>query len=387
MTKNQPIKIGLLADVQGEFSAVGSLLLHGAQLAVEEINAVGGINGRKIELIHLDPNMDLGRYKEFTQRLIEEDKVDVVFGALLSNMRETVRAVVNKSDVMYFYTNLYEGGVCDASMVGMGAVPEQQLSPLVPWMIEKFGKKVYTIAIDNKFGRTSTAWTRSLVEKQGGEILGEDFFAIGASEFNPTIERMKKTSPDWIMNITAGKSQDAFFPQAQAAGLNLPQASNEKIMLTFDHKRLPMPLLDRMYVTTNWVEEMDTPAVNAFKKRWRAKFPSELYISAMGYNTYNAVYMYKAIVEKAGSTKKADLRSIIASGGATIDAPAGKISIDPKSQHTTQQILLFAADAEHAVHEIEDFGLVEPYWLSEIGCDLTKADPKEQYFPDKLPQR
>ena len=387
MSKMSPLKIGLLADIQGEFGVVGNALLHGTQLAIEEINVAGGVKGRRMELIHLDPDMDIAQYQALAHRLAEQEKVDVVIGGILSAQRETVRAVVNRTDALYMYTNVYEGGVCDASMIGIGAVPEQQLMTSIPWMVERFGKRVYTIAIENPFGKGSAAWARNLVSKQGGEVVGEEFFPIGSSQFGPTVERIKQAKPDWIVSLNAGVSQDAFFQQAIDARLVLPpMLSSFKIMLTYDHMRLPSPLLNKMHVAASWVEEMDTPTAKRFTERWRAKYPDEIYISAMGYNAYAAVYMYKMLVEKAASTKKADLRAVIAKGDAWIDAPGGKMCIDPKSQHTTQHMRLFSVSADHSVHEVEDFGMVEPYWLGEIGCDLTKKDPKTQYTLSKLPE-
>lgn len=387
MSKIQSFKIGLLADVQGEFGVVGDALLHGTQLAIEEINMAGGVKGRQIELTHLDPNMDLACYQEFAKRLAEQEKVNLVIGGILSAQRETVRAVVGRTDALYMYTNVYEGGVCDSSMIGIGAVPEQQLMTSIPWMMKKFGKNVYTIAIDNPFGKGSAAWTRNLVARHGGEMVGEEFFPMGSSQFQSTVQRIKQVKPDWIMALNGGVSQDAFFLQAAEAGVSLPLLSSFKVMLTYDHKRLTPPVLDKMHVTASWVEEMDTPAANAFKNRWRARFPDETYISAMGYNAYAAIYMYKTLVEKAASAQKSDLRKVIASGDACIDAPGGKMRIDPKSQHTTQHMRLFAVGADHAVSEVEDFGMVEPHWLGEIGCDLTKDDPKTQYSLSVLPSR
>ena len=383
----QALNIGLLADIQGEFGVVGDALLHGTQLAIEEINAAGGARGRQMQLIHLDPNMDIARYKECTQRLVGQEKVDLVIGGILSAQRETVRAIVNQSQALYIYTNVYEGGVCDGSMIGVGAVPEQQLMTSIPWMLQKFGKKVYTVAIDNPFGRGSAAWTRELVGRHGGEMVGEELFPIGSSQFTATVEKIQQCKPDWLMMLNGGASQDAFFFQAAKAAVSLPMLSSFKIMLTYDHKRLPAPVLDRMHVTASWVEEMDTPAANAFKTRWRERFPEEVYISAMGYNAYAAIYLYKAMVEKATSLSKADLRRVIASGDAQFDAPGGPMRIDPKSQHTAQHMRLFAVGADHRVSEVEDFGMVEPHWLGEAGCDLTKDDPKTQYSLSRLPER
>lgn len=382
-----PIKVGLLEDVSGDIALMGAPKLNGSLLAVEEINKAGGIMGRKIELIHLDPQMDNARYQEFARRLLQRDRVDVLIGGITSASREAIRPIVNRTDVPYFYTNQYEGGVCDASTISIGAVPEQQFSTLIPWMVEKFGKRVYTIAADYNFGQLSAEWTRDLMKKLGGQVVGEEFIPLGVSQFGQTIQNIQKANPDWIMTLNVGASQDSFFEQAAAAKLNIPMGSSIKVMLGFEHKRFPPPALANMHATANWFEEIDTPAANDFKKRWRAKFPKEAYINDMGYNAYTALYMYKAMVEKAKSTKKADLRKVIAAGEACIDAPEGRICIDPKSQHTSHHMRLIGVNPDHSVRVIKDFGLVQPYWLGEIGCDLTKADPKEQYSPGKLPKK
>jgi branched-chain amino acid transport system substrate-binding protein len=135
-----PIKMGLLEDVSGDLALMGMPKLHGAQLAVEEINKAGGIMGRQLELIAYDPQFDNAKFQEFTRRLLERDKVDVLFAGATSASREAVRPIVDRTDTLYFYTNQYEGGVCDGSMIGTGGLPEQQFSTLILWMMEKYGK-------------------------------------------------------------------------------------------------------------------------------------------------------------------------------------------------------------------------------------------------------
>src|SRR3954470_8677965 len=171
----EPLKAGLLEDVSGALAFLGMPKLHGAKLAVEEMNKSGGIMGRQIELIHLDPQGDNARYQEFARRLLNRDKVDVLIGGITSASREALRPIVDRTTTPYFYTNQYEGGVCDASMVSMGAVPEQQFSTLIPWMVEKFGKKVYVIAADYNFGQISAEWNRKIMKDLGGEVVGEEF--------------------------------------------------------------------------------------------------------------------------------------------------------------------------------------------------------------------
>jgi branched-chain amino acid transport system substrate-binding protein len=297
-----------------------------------------------------------------------------------------VRPIVDRTDIPYFYTNQYEGGVCDANMIGTGGLPEQQFSTLIPWMMEKYGKRVYTIAADYNFGQISAEWTRELVTENGGEIVGEELIPLGVSQFGQTIQNIQNAKPDWLMSLVVGNSQSSFYEQAPAAGLIIPMGSSITIGLGFEHKRFKPPAMQNMHVAMNWFEELDTAEAKEFVARWREKFPDETYINDMGQNAYAAVYLYKKLVEMAGSTELDAIREQIATGEACIDAPEGEICIDPKSQHVTHRMTQISVDENHDVTVERSWDRIEPYWLGEIGCDLTEYDPKEQYTPSYLPQ-
>src|ERR1700691_1738314 len=158
-----PIKIGQIEDSSGALAAAGLPKVHGLALAVDEINAKGGVLGRKLQVIYYDGQSDNTRYQEFARRAIQQDKVDVLFAGLTSASREAVRPVVDRYKQLYFYNNEYEEGVCDKNVFVTGVVPEQVLSPFLPWMMEKFGKRVYTIAADYNFGQISAEWIRQIV--------------------------------------------------------------------------------------------------------------------------------------------------------------------------------------------------------------------------------
>ena len=383
--QQDPIKIGLLEDQTGEIAIFTLPKVRGTILAVEEINAAGGILGRQIELIDYDPQFDNAKFQEFARRLLQKDKVDVLFAGATSASREAVRPIANRFDALYFYTNQYEGGVCDANVIATGAVPEQQFSPLIPWMMERFGGRVYTIAADYNFGQISAEWTRVLVEEGGGEIVGEELIPLGVSQFGQTIQNMQKAKPDWIMALTVGASQDSFFEQAHAAQLGIPMASSIRIALGFEHKRFAPPALQNMYVTANWFEEIDREVANAFKARWRERWPDETYINQMGHNAYAGIYLYKKLAETAGTTDKDAIREVIAGGDACIDAPEGRMCVDPKSQHLSHTITLLSVNADHSIKIHEKWDKIEPYWLASVGCDLTAKDHNDQYTPSYLP--
>ncbi|WP_296039869.1 urea ABC transporter substrate-binding protein [uncultured Agrobacterium sp.] len=382
----EPIKLGVLEDQSGDFAAATIGKVHGIELAAEEINAAGGIAGRPLELVIYDTQSDNTRYQEFMRRVLQRDKVDAVFAGFSSASREAYRPIVNQFDALAFYNNQYEGGVCDANMIVTGAVPEQQFSTLLPYMMETYGKKVYTIAADYNFGQISAEWVRNIVKENGGEMVGEEFIPLGVSQFSQTIQNIQAAKPDFIVTLLVGTAQASYYEQAAAANVNLPMGSSVNVGQGYEHKRFKPPSLANMYATVNWIEEVDNPASKAFVEKWHKKFPNEPYINQEAENSYLALQLYKQMVERAGgSTKKDDLRKVIAQGDVCYDAPEGKVCLDPKSQHMSHTIYLAKVNHDHSISFPKVWNDIKPYWLGEAGCDLTKNDPSAQYTPSSPP--
>lgn len=382
-----PIKLGVLEDQSGDFAAATLGKVHAIQLAADEINKAGGIDGRPLELVVYDTQSDNTRYQEFMRRVLQRDKVDAVFAGFSSSSREAYRPIVNQFDGLAFYNNQYEGGVCDANMIITGAVPEQQFSTLIPWMMENYGKKVYTIAADFNFGQISAEWVRRIVEENGGEMVGEEFIPLGVSQFSQSIQNIQKAKPDFVVTLLVGTAQASYYEQASAANLALPMASSVNVGQGYEHKRFKPPSLKDMYVTTNYIEEVDTPQSKAFVEKFKAAYPDEPYVNQEAENSYLAVYLYKQMVERAKSTKRDDLRAEIAKGDVCMDAPEGKVCLDPKSQHMSHTIYLAKVGEDHSITFPKVWEDIKPYWLGEAGCDLTKNDPSEQYTPSNPPPK
>ena len=381
------IKIGVLEDQSGDFAAATMVKVNAITLAAEEINASGGIGGRPIELIAYDTQSDNTRYQEFMRRVLQSDKVDVVFAGFSSASREAYRPIVNQFDGLAFYNNQYEGGVCDANMIVTGAVPEQQFSTLIPWMMEKYGKNVYTLAADYNFGQISAEWVRNIVEANGGTMVGEEFIPLGVSQFGQSIQNIQAAKPGFVVTLLVGAAQASYYEQAAAANVNLPMASSVNVGQGYEHKRFTPPSLKDMYVTTNFIEEVDTPAAKAFVEKFRARFPDEPYINQEAANSYIAMYLYKQMVERAGTTDHAALRAELAKGDVCFDGPSGKVCLDPKSQHMSHTIYLAKVEADHSISFPTVWENIAPYWLGEAGCDLTKNDPSAQYTPSSPPPK
>ncbi|MBY0351888.1 urea ABC transporter substrate-binding protein [Tabrizicola sp.] len=387
LAQEGPIKIGVLEDQSGDFAAAAMVKVNAITLAAEEINAAGGIGGRPVELVVYDTQSDNTRYQEFMRRVLQSDKVDVVFAGFSSASREAYRPIVNQFDGLAFYNNQYEGGVCDANMIVTGAVPEQQFSTLIPWMMETYGKNVYTIAADYNFGQISAEWVRKIVEENGGTMVGEEFIPLGVSQFSQTIQNIQGAKPDFVVTLLVGAAQASYYEQAAAANVGLPMASSVNVGQGYEHKRFTPPSLKDMYVTTNYIEEVDTPESKAFIEKFRARFPDEPYINQEAANSYIAMYLYKSMVERAGTTDRAALRAEIAKGDVCFDGPSGKVCLDPKSQHMSHNIFLAKVNEDHSIEFPKVWENIAPYWLGEAGCDLTQNDPSEQYTPSNPPTK
>ena len=383
-----PIKIGVLEDQSGDFAAATIGKVHAIELAAEEINKAGGIAGRPIELVVYDTQSDNNRYQEFMRRVLQRDKVDVVFAGFSSASREAYRPIVNQFDGLAFYNNQYEGGVCDANMIVTGAVPEQQFSTLIPWMMEKYGKNVYTIAADYNFGQISAEWVRNIVKENGGTMVGEEFIPLGVSQFSQTIQNIQKAKPDFVVTLLVGAAQASYYERAAPANVGLPMASSVNVGQGYEHKRFKPPSLANMYVTTNYIEEVDTPASKAFLEKFHAKYPDEPYVNQEAANSYIAMNLYKQMVERAnGSTKRADILKVLDQGDVCFDGPSGKVCLDPKSQHMSHTIYLARVTEDHKIEFPKVWNDIKPYWLGEAGCDLTKNDPSAQYTPSNPPPK
>ena len=390
--KADTIKLGILEDETGNFAIAVVPKIHAYELAVKEINANGGVLGKKLEIVRYDTQSDNRRFQEFARRLIKKDKVDVVFGAFSSASRESIRGIMEKNKMLYFYNNQYEGGVCSKTTFMTGAVPEQQFSTLVPWMMEKYGKNVYTIAADYNFGQISAEWVRQIVKENGGTMVGEEFIPLDVSQYSQTIQKIQKAKPDVLMTLLVGAKQASFYEQQASAGLKIPMATSINVGQAYEHKRFAPPALENMYVTVNYIEEVHDVIKSGefhdkskdYVKRFRALYPDEPYINMESANAYNAIYIYAKAVEKAGTTETMKVVEALESG-ISQDGPSGVVTTDPKSHHGSHTIFLIEVGKGHKVSIPKIWKDIKPYWLGESGCDLANKADYSQYTPSNPP--
>ena len=372
------IKLGSILDTSGIFDAYGTPMDMAMRLAVDEINAAGGLLGMQVEVIAYDTQSDMALYSQYGQQLTRRDQVDVVHGGILSASREAIRQTMRKSRTLYFYNVLYEGGVCDRNIFINGVTPAQQVEALVPYAMGKSGKAVYILAADYNYGQITARWIQKFVADNGGETVGVDFFPLDVSDFGSTIAKIQTVGPDLVIAPLVGGAHLSFFRQWAAAGMKdrIPLASTT-MGVGNEHKVLTPEEGNGIMVAYNYSQELDTSANNAFKERWSASYGDSSLIHEIAVSNYQGVMTWAEAVRQAGSP---DREAVIAAleTGLSIGGPAGTVTVDPKTHHAVLDVHIMEIE-DQGMRVIETLPQRQPIDTQAV-CDLqANPDDNTQY--------
>lgn len=438
-TGEGPIKFGLIEDYSGIAAYQGLPKNHAVQLAIKEINAgymlkggptgpgglgafgqqaaspptmnindkvvddggaVGestivhnedddilvpsgeeGLLGRQVELIAPDAQSDNRRYQSLTRRLILDDEVDVIMAAGFSSSREAIRPLMNEHKMLYIYNSQYEGGVADSYTFCTGAVPEQQIIPTMQYNIDNFGPKIYIIGADYNFGQLSAMWTRAIAPVLGAEVIGEEFIPLSVSQFSSTIANIQAAKPDWLMVFLSGENHTNYYPQARAAGLaGLPMGATTNMMQGYEHIRFAPPAISNMHNAVEYMEEIPTPRNQAFVKRFREMWPDEPYVNELSQLSYVGAHLWANAVRQAGTADKEEVIKALESG-IGVEAPEGRVFMDPATHHLSHYIRLARSDDNHNISFVKEWPSIEPWWTRRLGVNLVGRPESKQYTP------
>ncbi|WP_174845468.1 ABC transporter substrate-binding protein [Sporolactobacillus shoreae] len=383
-SNSKTIKLGLLEDRSGDFSLVGIQKYHAAELAVDQINQQGGLLGKKVVLDAPDTQSNNSVYQQMAKKLILQDHVVAIMGAYSSASREAIRPIMDQNKMLYFYNNQYEGGVADNDTFLTGAVPEQQIVPLMKYMIKKFGPRVYTIAADYNFGQISAQWVQQSVKQDGGKLVGQEFIPLDVSQFSSTISRIKAAKPDVLVTLLIGQNQSAFYEQwAKQGDKSIPMASSVNLAQTYEQLRFAPPTMANMYVTTSFMQELDTkyPGAKTFVDAFYKKFPHDKYVGQEAEAEYSGIMLWAKAVQKAKTTDRDAVIKALESG-ISYNGPTGPVTIDPKTHHVIRNMFLVNTDSKQKIQIDAEYKAVKPDWLSTAkGVDLPKKPQSHQYTP------
>src|SRR5262245_34951024 len=214
----EDVKVGVLHSLSGTMSISEVTVKNATQLAIDEINAAGGVMGKKITAVVEDGASEPATFAQKAQKLVEQSKVVTVFGGWTSASRKAMLPVFEKTGSLLWYPVQFEGNECSPNIMYSGAQPNQQALPALEWALKKGYKKIYLLGSDYVFPRTANLILKKHIKAAKVTLVGEEYVKLGDTNFASVINKIKSGNPDIIMNTLNGDSNVAFFKQFAAAG-------------------------------------------------------------------------------------------------------------------------------------------------------------------------
>lgn len=373
-----PIRFVSILDQSGGLDIYGKPMVDTTRMAVDEINAAGGLLGREVELKVYDPQSSIQFYTQYATQAAVGDKADVVHAGITSASREAIRPTFSRYQTLYFYNVQYEGGVCDLNSFCTGSTPAQTVEKLVPHTMNKWGKKVYIVAADYNYGQITAQWVRKFVADNGGETVETEFFPLDVTNFGPTIKKIQAAKPDMVMSALVGGAHVSFYRQYAAAGMNrnVPIAST-----TFgvgnEHKLISAEEGDGMICAYSYFEEIDTPANRDFVARFKAhRGEGAPGLNELATRSYEGAWLWAEAVKQAGTAERMPVIEALRAG-LSYNGPSGRVTIDPKTNHARQNVYL--AELKNQTFDILEVHEDQPPADTLLVCDLV-ADPNQSVF-------
>lgn len=329
------IKVGVLFSLTGTTAIIEESLNKATLLAIEEINAAGGINGMQIEPVVEDPASDPATFADKARKLVLSDRCVSVFGSYTSASRKAVLPVFEKRNNLYWYPTLYEGRECSKNVIYTGAVPNQQQDDFVPWLIENFGKRFYLIGSNYIYPKEENNYCKKLLEQHGAEVVHEEYVPLGHSEFSSVINKFRTEQPDVIFSTVVGDSVVALHRQYHAAGLDpekMPMAS----LTTSENEVAAMggDAAAGHFTSAPYFMVWDSPENQKFVEAYRARWGADKVTHFVSEPSYFQVYLFKQAVEKLAPSDITPPTIRDAVKGEGMVAPQGKVQIEAENLHT-----------------------------------------------------
>lgn len=330
------IKIGLVFSLTGGTAITEECMYNSAVLAIEEINAAGGINGKKIEYVVKDYATDPDTAVKVVKEMILQDDVTAIVGLYTSASRVAVEPILEEYEIPLVYPTFYEGEEPNDYVIYTGCVPNQQGDYFVPYLFENVSHNFYLLGTDTTYAQGINAQAEALISSLGGKVVGNELVSSDVTEFSDIIAKIKSTCGDEGCVIYAnlnGDSGTAFYTQFAAAGLSEKYTIASFIMDESFSTALGSAAANT-YASVNYFNSIESNANKAFLSAYGAKYgeAKAAAVTAVGEATYDAVYLLSKSLEKCGDDITTE--NIMANfAGISFDAPQGTITVDGDNNH------------------------------------------------------
>jgi urea transport system substrate-binding protein len=333
----EPIRVGLLHSRTGSMGPVEGTMVDAELLAIEELNATGGLLGRPVEAVVADGRSDWPTFAVEAERLIDEERVSTIFGCWTSASRKTVMPVIEERKHLLVYPMAYEGLEQSPYIVYTGAAPNQQVLPALKWGLDRFGRRVFLVGSDYVWPHAINAIMKDQIRALGAELVGEEYVFFGSTKVDRVVERIRAARPDVIFSAVVGDTNAPFYRALRAAGITA--ADTPVISFStgeLEMRTLPLADLAGHYAAWNYFQSIPGATNAAFVERYRRRYGADAVISDVMAAAYFSVHLWAQAVEAAGSDDVARIRAAMLMQ--SVEAPEGVVSIDPATRHTWRPV-------------------------------------------------
>ena len=384
------VKVGVLHSLSGTMAISETSLRDILMFTADEINAKGGVLGKKIELVVVDGASDWPTFAEKAKQLTEQDKVTVTFGCWTSVSRKYVLPVLEKNNALLFYPVQYEGEEESQNVFYTAEAVNQQATPAIDYYLAEGKKKFYLLGTDYVYPQTTNLVLLEYLLSKGvplanigggfvkdasGKITNAGkYTGFGHTDYQQIVAEIKQFAASGdacVISTLNGDTNVPFFKEYAASGLTAEKCPVVSFSISEDEFRgLPAAQLVGQLGCWTYFQSLDTPANKAFVanfKSWLAKAPAgvvktgRVTCSPMVLS-YDGMYLWKAAVEKAGSFDVDKVREALKSG-ISFDGPGGKVTTQ-KNMHLTKNVYIGETKADGQFKILKSFSNVygEP-WL------------------------
>ena len=359
----RPVKVGVITDQTGPLSFMGIANANVATMVIDDINAKGGLLGRKVDLYLEDSETTDSVAEAKAAQLVQQEHVDVILGGIFSSTRQAIAGpAVAEGKKLYIYPEQYEGQECDPLIFCTGPVPAQQLEPLIPWLMDQTGaKRFYLPSADYIWPHTMNTKVRELVEADGGEIVGEEYFPLDHTDYGETIDAITSSGAEVVFNTIVPPGLTPFLEALYESGFS--SRGGHIVCTYFDENFLnlvPAAHVEGLYGCLDYYQQVDDPFSKGLIDQYERLFPGSAQFTAGSAcsGMYRGLRLWEAAVTEAGSLEQDDV--IRALDHAKIaEGPGGPAEMVPGQHHVRMNMYIAQAnDGDFKV--VKNLGPIDP---------------------------
>lgn len=347
------VKVGLLHSLTGSMAISEKSVRDAEVLAIKEINAAGGVNGKQIEYVEEDGASEPSTFATKAEKLIDSEGVSTIFGCWTSSSRKAVKPIVEEYGSLLWYPVQYEGMESSSNIVYTGAAPNQQIVSAIDYLLDQGYKKFFLLGSDYVFPRTANMIINAQLEAKGAKAVGEEYADMDQTDFAAIISKIEAAKPDVIINTLNGTGNVSFFKQMSEKNYT----SKDYMTMSFsiaeeEVATIGADILKGHMVSWNYYQTTDTEKNKEFVKAYKDAYGENRVTSDPAEAAYDAVYLWKAACEKADSFEPEDVIKAVESGEISFDAPEGTVTIQGDNHHLVKPVRIGQVGDDGLINEI-----------------------------------